>query len=170
MSEEGSSESEPDLSAPPAYRIEEEAITAAAGNGPSSSRLSSRSVLPFAAQSRPSPSPQPSAPPPSGTQPSALPVVSFDRLELREILNLYGRKVAAGEWRDYAIDCLKDRAVFSVFRRTSEVPMYRIEKDPRLARRQGAYSVITASGLILKRGHDLARVISVLDRSLRVVG
>lgn len=166
MSEEGSSDIEPDLSAPPAYRIEEVAIAAAAGNGPSSSRLSSRSVLPFAAQSRPSPTELP----PAGSQPSALPVVSFNRLELREILNLYGRKVAAGEWRDYAIDCLKDRAVFSVFRRTSEVPMYRIEKDLRLARRQGAYSVITASGLILKRGHDLARVISVLDRSLRVVG
>lgn len=172
MSEEGSSDIEPDPSAPPAYRIEEVAIAAAAGSSPSSSRLSSRSVLPFTAQSRPSPSSHPSnalspASPQSGSVP---PVVSFGRLELREILNLYGRKVAAGEWRDYAIDCLKDRAVFSVFRRTSEVPMYRIEKDPRLARRQGAYSVITASGLILKRGHDLARVISVLDRSLRVVG
>jgi hypothetical protein len=107
---------------------------------------------------------------PGATAPAAPAVVSFDRTELREILDLYGRKVAAGEWRDYAIDCLKDKAVFSVFRRTSEVPLYRIEKDPKLARRQGAYSVVTASGLILKRGHELARVIAVLERALRVVG
>ncbi|CAH1678858.1 conserved hypothetical protein [Hyphomicrobiales bacterium] len=169
MSEEGSSDIEPNLSEPSAYRIE--AITTAAASKPSPGRSSSQSVLSFAAaQGRPSPSAPPNALSSTGPQPSASPVVSFDRLELREILNLYGRKVAAGEWRDYAIDCLKDRAVFSVFRRTSEVPMYRIEKDPKLARRQGAYSVIAASGLILKRGHDLARVISVLDRSLRVVG
>src|ERR1700712_2064231 len=69
--------------------------------------------------------------------------VTFNRLELNRILNLYGRMVADGEWRDYAIDFLKDRAVFSVFRRASEVPIYRIEKDPRLARKQGMYSVIT---------------------------
>ncbi|MBS7696815.1 MAG: DUF2794 domain-containing protein [Chelatococcus sp.] len=145
-------------------------MTTAADNKPSPGRLSDRSVLPFtAAQGHRSPAPA-NAAFSTASQPSALPVVSFDRLELREILNLYGRKVAAGEWRDYAIDCLKDRAVFSVFRRTSEVPMYRIEKDPKLARRQGAYSVIAASGLILKRGHELARVISVLDRPLRVVG
>src|SRR5215470_1738955 len=71
---------------------------------------------------------------------------------------LYGRKVAAGEWRDYAIDFLKDRAVFSVFRRSSEVPIYRIEKSPRQARRQGAYSVISATGLIVRRGHELDRL------------
>src|SRR5918998_3971719 len=71
--------------------------------------------------------------------------VTFDRRELDRILNLYGRMVAAGEWRDYAIDFLRDRAVFSVFRRASEMPLYRIEKDPRLARRQGAYSVISAT-------------------------
>ena len=74
--------------------------------------------------------------------------------------------VAAGEWRDYAIDFLKDRAVFSVFRRSSEVPIYRIEKNPRLARRQGAYSVISATGLIVKRGHELDRVLRALDKSL----
>jgi hypothetical protein len=77
--------------------------------------------------------------------------------------------VADGEWRDYAIDFLRDKAVFSVFRRTSEMPLYRIEKDPKLARRQGAYAVVAASGLILKRGHELARVLGVLDRPLRVV-
>jgi hypothetical protein len=95
--------------------------------------------------------------------------VTFNRLELNRILNLYGRRVADGEWRDYAIDFLRDRAVFSVFRRASEVPIYRIEKDPRLARKQGMYSVISASGLILRRGHELDRVLLVIDRKLAVV-
>ena len=95
--------------------------------------------------------------------------VTFNRRELDRILSLYGRMVAAGEWRDYAIDFLKDRAVFSVFRRASEIPIYRIEKNPRLARRQGAYSVISATGHILRRGQELDRVLSVLDRSVRVV-
>ena len=95
--------------------------------------------------------------------------VTFSRRELNRILDLYGRKVAAGEWRDYAIDFLKDRAVFSVFRRASEVPIYRIEKDPRLARKQGMYSVISATGLILRRGHELERVLLVIDRKLAVV-
>ena len=95
--------------------------------------------------------------------------VTFDRRELNRIFNLYGRMVAAGEWRDYAIDFLRDRAVFSVFRRASEVPIYRIEKDPRLARKQGIYSVISASGLILRRGHELDRVLLVIDRKLAVV-
>jgi hypothetical protein len=96
--------------------------------------------------------------------------VTFSRVELDRILRLYGRMVAAGEWRDYAIDFLKDRAVFSIFRRSSEVPIYRIEKDPRLARRQGAYSVISATGLIMRRGHELDRVLRVLDKKLSVVG
>ena len=96
-------------------------------------------------------------------------ITAFNRQELAEILNLYGRKVAAGEWRDYALDLGRERAVFSVFRRASEVPIYRIEKCPKLARRQGAYAVVAASGLILKRGHDLKRVLSVLDKSLRLV-
>jgi len=96
--------------------------------------------------------------------------VTFDRGELNRIFGLYGRMVAAGEWRDYAIDFLRDRAVFSVFRRASEVPIYRIEKNPKLARRQGAYSVISATGLIMRRGHELERVLRVLDKSLSVVG
>ncbi len=95
--------------------------------------------------------------------------VSFNRAELRTILDLYARKVAEGEWRDYAIDFTRDKAVFSIFRRTSEMPLYRIEKDPRLARRQGAYAVVAASGLVLKRGHELARVLRVLDKPLKVV-
>jgi len=92
----------------------------------------------------------------------------FTRRELNQILDLYGRKVAAGEWRDYAIDFGREKAVFSVYRRASEVPIYRIEKSPRLARRQGAYSVIAATGLILKRGHDLARVLAVLEKPVRL--
>jgi hypothetical protein len=96
-------------------------------------------------------------------------VVTFDRRELREVLNLYGRNVAEGEWRDYAIDFTTQKAVFSIYRRSSEYPLYRIEKNPRLARKQGAYSVIAATGLILRRGHDLARVIAVLDKKLKIV-
>jgi hypothetical protein len=95
--------------------------------------------------------------------------VTFDRRELNRILSLYGRMVAAGEWRDYAIDFLKDRAVFSVFRRSSEVPIYRIEKNPKLARRQGAYSVVSATGLIVRRGHELDRVLRALDKAPSLV-
>ena len=94
----------------------------------------------------------------------------FDRVELMAILNLYGRMVAAGVWRDYAMDFLKDKAVFSVYRRSSEYPLYRIEKTPKLARKQGAYSVVTVTGLILKRGADLERVLAVLERKLEAVG
>src|SRR5215216_1806867 len=106
-----------------------------------------------------------------GASAPAAPVhqVTFDRRELDRILSLYGRMVAAGEWRDYAIDFLKDRAVFSVFRRSSEVPLYRIEKDPRLARKQGVYSVISATGLIVKRGHELDNVLRAVDKSLKLV-
>jgi hypothetical protein len=95
--------------------------------------------------------------------------VTFSRRELDRILRLYGRKVAEGEWRDYAIDFLKDRAVFSVFRHACEVPIYRIEKNPRLERRQGAYSVISATGHIVRRGRELDGVLGALDSSLRLV-
>lgn len=95
--------------------------------------------------------------------------VSFDRRELDQILRLYGQMVAANEWRDYAIDHLPDRAVFSVFRRTSEVPLFRIEKNPKLARRQGAYSIVTPTGMIAKRGHELSRVLRYFDKGLRLV-
>ena len=94
---------------------------------------------------------------------------AFNRQELNAILALYGRKVAKGEWRDYAIDLRRDKAVFSVFRKASEYPLYRIEKDPAQARKQGAYSVVTATGLIMKRGHDLRRVLGVLEDRLEVV-
>lgn len=101
--------------------------------------------------------------------PPAVGVVSFDRHELSEILAVYGRKVADGEWRDYAIDFSRERAVFSIYRRTSEVPLFRVEKDPGLARRQGAYSVVTSAGQILKRGHDLKRVVAALDKPMKLV-
>lgn len=91
-------------------------------------------------------------------------IVSFNRRELDQILRVYGFKVAAGEWRDYAIDMLRDRAIFSVFRRTSEVPLHCIEKNPRLSRRQGMWSVTGADGRILKRGHDLEAVLRIFDR------
>ena len=95
--------------------------------------------------------------------------VRFDRRELDQILRIYGRMVAANEWRDYAIDHLTDRAVFSVFRRTSEVPLFQIVKDPKLARKQGAFAVIAAGGRILKRGQELGRVLGVFDSKLKLV-
>ncbi|SFA91017.1 Protein of unknown function [Poseidonocella pacifica] len=96
--------------------------------------------------------------------------VSFHRQELAVILSLYGRMVAAGEWRDYGISALREVAVFSVFRRTAEHPLYRIEKRPKLRNRQGLYAVIGMDGQILKRGHDLRSVLKVLERKLiRVV-
>lgn len=94
---------------------------------------------------------------------------AFDRRDLEIILRLYGRMVAAGEWRDYAIEFLKDKAVFAVFRRASEMPLYRIEVCPKLKDKQGAYSVVNAAGLVLKRGHELPRVLAVLEKPLKVV-
>ncbi|HEY5080901.1 MAG TPA: DUF2794 domain-containing protein [Bauldia sp.] len=95
--------------------------------------------------------------------------VTFNRQEIAKILEVYGRRVAEGEWRDYAIDHLSESAVFSIFRRTSETPLYRIVKQPKLARRQGAYSLLAATGAVLKRGHDLANVLRVIDRPVRLV-
>jgi hypothetical protein len=98
-------------------------------------------------------------------------VVFFERKELDRLLRFYGRMVAANEWRDYAMDALPDRAVFSVYRRSSEAPLYQIEKRPDEARRQGAFSVRAADGRILRRGHDLERVLTILEpKRLRVVG
>ncbi|MFK7940552.1 MAG: DUF2794 domain-containing protein [Roseovarius sp.] len=93
-------------------------------------------------------------------------VVSFHRTELAVILSLYGRMVAAGEWRDYGISALRDVAVFSVFRRTAEHPLYRIEKRPKLRGKQGQYAVIGLDGQVLKRGADLKTVLRVLERKL----
>lgn len=98
-------------------------------------------------------------------------VIAFNRRELDQILRLYGRMVSDGEWRDYAMDFQKDKAIFSIFRRSSEMPLYRIEKEPKNARRQGAYSVVAAGGMILKRGHELDKVLRVFDKKkhLRLV-
>ncbi|MDS9946275.1 MAG: DUF2794 domain-containing protein [Planktomarina sp.] len=92
--------------------------------------------------------------------------VAFHRLELAPILTLYGRMVAAGEWRDYGISCLREVAIFSVFKRTAENPLYRIEKRPKLRNKQGIYAVIGAEGQVLKRGQDLKSVLGVLERKL----
>jgi hypothetical protein len=96
--------------------------------------------------------------------------IFFERLELDRLFRFYGQMVAAGEWRDYALDALPDRALFSVYRRTSEAPLYQIEKRPDEARKHGAYAVRAVDGRILRRGHDLARVLDVLTpKRMRVV-
>ena len=95
--------------------------------------------------------------------------VMFHRRELDAILRIYGRMVGEGEWKDYAIDQLKDRAVFSVFKRSGEMPLYRIEKIPKLAAKQGAYSVSNTHGMILKRGHELPQVLKVFDKALKLI-
>lgn len=92
--------------------------------------------------------------------------VAFDRREISVIMSLYGRMVAAGEWRDYGISCLRELAVFSIFRRTAEYPLYRIEKNPKLRNRQGQYAVVGMDGQVLKRGADLKAVLRVLERQL----
>lgn len=98
--------------------------------------------------------------------PPAAEVVAFDRAELGVILSLYGRMVAEGEWRDYGMSFLREMAVFSVFRRAAENPLYRIEKRPRLRAAQGMYAVVGMDGQVLKRGHDLPTVLRVLERKL----
>lgn len=95
--------------------------------------------------------------------------VTFHRRELDAILRIYGRMVGEGEWRDYAIDHLKEKAVFSVFKRSGEMPLYRIEKNPRLAAKQGAYCVVNTDGRILKRGHELPQVLKVFDKVLKLI-
>ncbi|MGH1419538.1 MAG: DUF2794 domain-containing protein [Hyphomicrobiaceae bacterium] len=109
---------------------------------------------------------QPTATPPNRPKPAT---ATFNRQELNAILTIYGRRVAEGEWRDYAIDMGRDKATFSIFRRSSENPLLRIEKTPKLARKQGAYSVVAATGMVLKRGHDLRTVLRVLEKSVRLV-
>jgi hypothetical protein len=92
--------------------------------------------------------------------------IHFHRTELAPIMSLYGRMVAAGEWRDYGISPLKDVAIFSIFRRTAEYPIYRIEKRPKRSTKQGVYAVIGMDGRILKRGNDLKAVLRVLERKM----
>ncbi|AXV16679.1 DUF2794 domain-containing protein [Neorhizobium sp. SOG26] len=95
--------------------------------------------------------------------------VTFHRRELDAILRIYGRMVGEGEWKDYSIGHLKDRAVFCVFKRSGEMPLFRIEKNPKLAAKQGAYSVINTNGMILKRGHELPQVLKVFDKALKLI-
>ncbi|MBP2550361.1 hypothetical protein J2858_003297 [Neorhizobium galegae] len=95
--------------------------------------------------------------------------ITFHRRELDAILRIYGRMVGEGEWKDYAIDHLKDKAVFSIFKRSGEMPLYRIEKNPKLAAKQGAFSVLNTHGMILKRGHELPQVLKVFDKVLKLV-
>ncbi len=154
-----------DAEASPESRASAAIVSIAAPRGPARGTVTATTVTATTA----------AGPSPGSTgagQPQHVPVTSFDRRELSSILKVYGRKVAEGEWRDYAIDFRRDEAVFSIFRRASEMPLFRIVKDMRLARRQGAYSVVAAGGMILKRGPDLERVLAVLEtkRSLRLVG
>lgn len=106
------------------------------------------------------------APVPFPAGQGAIEQVAFDRRELSLILRLYGQMVAAGEWRDYGLSHGREAATFAVFRRTAEVPLYRIEKRPKLRARQGIYAVLGAAGQVLRRGHDLAAVLKVLERKL----
>lgn len=105
----------------------------------------------------------PSPPSDSAAQPMPRRVF-FERRELMTILSAYGRGVAQGDWRDYAMDALSDRALFSIYKRASEAPLYQIEKRPDLARRQGAWAILSAQGMILKRGHDLETLLRFFDR------
>lgn len=146
---------------------------AAAAVIPVTNRLAARAA---SASQAPVPPTSPVTPtssvtPTSTGQPAPPQRIAFNRIELGQILKVYGHKVAAGEWRDYAIDFHRDRAIFSIFRHTSEMPLYRIEKDPKNARKQGAYSVHAAGGMILKRGRDLEQVLRVFEkkRELRLV-
>ena len=106
----------------------------------------------------------------SGAKAAApVPTTTFNRQELNSILSVYGRQVAAGEWRDYAIYHGSDSAIFSIFRRSSEMPLYTVEKRPDLARKQGIYSVVAAGGRIMRRGQDLKQVLRIIDRKPRLV-
>lgn len=100
-------------------------------------------------------------------QPRGAPTqIGFDRIELTRILDLYGRMVAAGHWRDYAIELGRDAAIFAAFRRTAERPEYRIEKRPSLRNKQGMWALVAENGATLKRGHDLASVLAPVERKL----
>lgn len=96
-------------------------------------------------------------------------IVAFNRTELTTLLDVYGRKVSAGDWRDYAMDFLKDRALFSIYQRNSERPMFVVEKNPKLRNKQGQFMVTNHQGRVLKRGHELTQVLKVLDAQISVV-
>lgn len=96
-------------------------------------------------------------------------LVSFNRRDIETLMQFYSARVGTGEWRDYAMDMLKDSAVFSVFKRASEVPIYTVHKTPKLANKQGEWSLVNANGLVLKRGRDLKQVLKVLDKKPKIV-
>ena len=102
-------------------------------------------------------------------KPQVEPLICFHRTELSLILSCYGNKVAQGDWRDYAIDMGRDCAVFSIFRHTSERPLFRLEKHPKLAKKQGAYLVRNDKGRVLKRGKQLNQVLKIFEKKLAVI-
>lgn len=91
---------------------------------------------------------------------------AFDRMELMAILNVYGRMVSAGLWKDYAMDFERDFAQFSIYQRASEQPLYRLVKEPSLAVKQGAWRLLGADGQVLKRGHELANILKYFQNKL----
>lgn len=95
--------------------------------------------------------------------------VCFNRHDIDILMQFYSKRVGTGEWRDYAMDMLKDQAIFSVFKRASEVPIYTVHKQPKLANKQGEWSIMNANGLVLKRGKDLKQVLKVLDKKPKLV-
>ena len=106
----------------------------------------------------------------AGYRQNVPPQVFFQRKELDKILNVYGRMVVAGKWRDYAIDDNADQAIFSIFRRASEMPLYRIVKCPKWESKQGAFAILSYSGQVLKRGKDLEQLLRFFDdKKLEVV-
>ena len=94
-------------------------------------------------------------------------LIAFSREELNQILTLYGRKVVSGEWKDYAIDALKDQAIFSVYRKTNEVPQYTIHKIPKSKNGNGGYQIKGTDGRIIKRGSELLNVLKILEKDTR---
>ena len=99
---------------------------------------------------------------PAGSNPQ----IGFTRAELSRIIDLYGRMVAAGQWKDYAVEFGKDHAAFWAFRRTAERPEYRIEKRPALRQRQGMWALVNEAGMVVRRGHELGPVLAPLERRL----
>ena len=97
---------------------------------------------------------------------SSSPQIGFTRAELMQIINLYGRMVAAGQWRDYALEFGRDHAAFWAFRRTAENPEYKIEKRPELRGRQGMWALIGEAGQVLRRGHELGPILAPIERRL----
>ena len=125
--------------------------------------MADETIIPLRGSERPQPRKDDTGKADTGDDNSRGVEVMFDRRELSTILSLYGRMVAQGEWRDYAIGMGRETAVFAIFRHAAEMPLYRVEKHPKLRSKQGMYCVVASGGLIMKRGHDLAQVLRVLE-------